>query len=164
MFEGLTPPTCVYFAGHARGESYRCLQWYGVGVGSDPLVGTPPDAVDSYLEALASKLADATARLDKFIASSEQPVSRQVLLSALVPIAAYALEVLLTIHPYANGNGHMGRLLVFVLFARYGVWPEGWTLDVRPPYSPLLSAHRRGDVAPLQTLLYQSIIGPSAGI
>ena len=160
FFAGLTPATCPYFAGHIRGEIFRCLEWYRVRVGADPLVGALPQHVSPLLEALSAKLQQALTQLDAAAVDVERPLSRVHLLSFLVPLAAHCLEVFLTVHPYANGNGHMGRLLVYVLFARYGVWPQVWSIDHRPLYSPLLSEHRRGNVEPLQILLYQAIIGP----
>src|SRR5690242_1760672 len=45
LFTGLTPPGYEYFAGHYRGELYRCLEYYLVRIPSDPRVGCAPDAV-----------------------------------------------------------------------------------------------------------------------
>src|SRR5262245_40484758 len=45
LFVGLTPDGYDYFAGHYRGEPFRCLQHYRVRVGGDPRVGIPPENV-----------------------------------------------------------------------------------------------------------------------
>ena len=41
LFEGLTPESCPYYAGHYRGEPYPCLRHYSVVIPSDPRVGFP---------------------------------------------------------------------------------------------------------------------------
>ncbi len=42
VFRELTPKGYEYFAGHYRGEPYRCLKYLSVSVPSDPRVGQPP--------------------------------------------------------------------------------------------------------------------------
>ncbi len=41
LFRNLCPSGFEYFAGHYRGEDFRCLKHYGVRISSDPRVGTP---------------------------------------------------------------------------------------------------------------------------
>src|SRR5687767_10875001 len=41
FFGELTPPDHRYFAGHYRGEEFRCLKFYEVMIQGDPSVGAP---------------------------------------------------------------------------------------------------------------------------
>ena len=81
------------------------------------------------------------------------------LLALVVPLLASILVEFLTIHPYANGNGHMGRAIVWILLGRQGLWPQTWPLDDHPPYDAPLKAYRDGNPDPLETLIYQCIAG-----
>ena len=49
-----------------------------------------------------------------------------------VVVACRAHAWFVHIHPYANGNGHMGRLLVVAILGRYGYWLQKWTIDPNP--------------------------------
>jgi len=65
-----------------------------------------------------------------------------------VAAACQIFKVFLTIHPYANGNGHAGRLILWSLLGRYNLWPVNWAVDPRPPeptYTNAIKAHRDGD-------------------
>lgn len=150
MFEKLTPPGYKYFAGNYRGSTYRCLKCYAVGVGADPRVGHPPDGVHTAMKLLAKEIGTELQVLDivhDLPASHFDPDSR---LLSVVLIACRILERFLTIHPYANGNGHMGRLVVWAIFWRYNYWPRGWPLNRSPKYSALLSQYRDGMREPLE--------------
>jgi len=70
-----------------------------------------------------------------------------------VTVCCRALEHFLRIHPYANGNGHAARFLVWAILWRYGYWTRRWPLDGSPPYHALLSRYRDGDVEPLEKFL-----------
>lgn len=65
LFSGLTPRGHDYFAGHYRGERYRCLEYYAVMVWSDPRVGVPPAVRGRHL-----------ARRSKFWSRRRQSCSR----------------------------------------------------------------------------------------
>lgn len=159
MFAGLTPADREYYAGNYRGEDFFCLFGYPVGVPADGLVGCLPEHVQPWMNYFTSNLEKTLAELDRLIAT-RRPASTIELLSLLVPIAAEVLDLFLKIHPFANGNGHMARALIFTFFSRYQVWPQAWTLDSSPPYSPAIYEHRRGNVDPLQAHLYMAILGP----
>src|SRR5436309_1413537 len=56
LFRRLTPPNFEYYAGHYRGEAFRCLRSYSVTVQSDPRVGAPPQGVDFLVRQLTAEL------------------------------------------------------------------------------------------------------------
>ncbi len=56
MFSGLTPSTCPYFAGHYRGERFRCLKFYEVQIVGDPRVGVPSERVAPDITNLADNI------------------------------------------------------------------------------------------------------------
>lgn len=150
MFERLTPPGYEYFAGNYRGSAYRCLKYYAVGVGADLRVGYPPDGVHAAMGILCDEIRKEMRLLDIVHDLPDAQFDRKSRLLSVVLIACKILEKFLTIHPYANGNGHMGRLVVWTIFWRYNYWPRGWPLDRSPKYSALLSQYRDGMREPLE--------------
>lgn len=163
FFEGTTPPEAPYYAGHFRGEAFKCLEYCNVGVDADQRVGINAPLVRSRHSDMIGRIGIAISQIDGVLADAdpEDPVSDEELVQMVVPLAALFLQLFLTLHPYVNGNGHMGRALVWVLFARFGIWPKSWPLDTSPPYYDLLSKHRDGGEGrdPLEDLLYRAISG-----
>ncbi len=160
MFDGLTPQGCLYFAGHYRGEKFRCLEHYTVGVLADPRVGYDPPIVSIAMADLKTVVLQAGFGALKI--SYEIPntiLSEEDKLYYLVIFACKVLELFLRIHPYANGNGHMGRWLVWLILAQFGYWPKKWPLDNSPPYGALISKYRDGDHEPLERFVLQAIAG-----
>jgi fido (protein-threonine AMPylation protein) len=156
LFEGLTPDGFDYFAGHYRGEQIRCLRQYRVKVASDPRVGASPDVVLPQIVEFRKSFFRALASLDggNALPDAQFPRAHKIYLTAAV--AAWALCEFFTIHPYANGNGHIGRFFVWAILGRYGYWPKSWPLDNRPPepsYSNALMAYRNGQFDELEKFI-----------
>ena len=129
---------------------------YNVMVPGDDKVGTPAGFV---LFAISEFEKQCTAVIAAYGAGAPtQP--RNVRLVRLVKLLALLLEQFLCIHPYANGNGHAGRVLVLVLMVRNGFNPVRWHIDESPPYHAALKAHRRGKPQDLEKLLLRAITGP----
>ena len=156
MFKGLAPTACTCIAGGYRG-SLDCptLTSYNVHIGSDPRVG-----VDCRLVAwqIKSFEAECNAACIAFMSArkSGKLQSHETLL-LFVQVLCDALERFFWIHPYANGNGHSGRLLVWTLLARYGMPPVKWAIDSKVPYNDALKAYRDGNKKPLVRLMLQAI-------
>lgn len=151
LFAGLTPPGFPKFAGHYRGEPVWCLDLYEVQIASDSRVGYKSQNVPASMESFAQRMLASVTYVNIALDSLEASDARKLVQYASV-IAALFVEFL-EIHPYANGNGHMGRMLLIALFAMRGVYPNSeWQIDPRPkdpPYSNLIARYRDGDQIPL---------------
>ena len=160
LFVNLTPPECPYFAGHYRGESFKCLRFLNVKVEGDTRVGVPHDRVASELANLQSHILKAGLKaLDVAFAMPDDKLSQADKLYNLVKLSCRLLAEFLRIHPYANGNGHIGRLFIWLMLARFGYWPQKWPLHERPDYGDLLSRYRDGIEQPLEDFVLRAIIG-----
>ena len=160
MFSGLTPNECPYFAGHYRGEEFRCLKYYRVGVQADPRVGTSPERVAYEMTNLEQNiLRSGFSAMSAAFAIPDARLSPTEKLYYLTVFVCKVLEEFLRIHPYANGNGHMGRLIVWLILSKFGYWPKKWPLDDRPNYSDLLTLHRNGSPEHLEAFVLNAICG-----
>ena len=130
LFSLLTPPACAYFAGHYRGENFRCLRYYGVHVAGDRRVGLNPVKVPGVMMGIGAEIIRAMARVDELHAQSR--LALEDLMYWTVRFACVAFERVLTIHPYANGNGHAARFVIWAILGRYDYWPADWPIDPRP--------------------------------
>jgi Fic family protein len=156
----MTPICFPYFAGNYRGDArFKCLRDYQVGIPSDGTVGTMPHLV-------ASELATLKQTIEQFINALEgtaaQGLSAQDRMIYIVQGVSFVLAEFLRIHPYANGNGHMGRFTIWALLLRLGVVPQQWPLEERPPdppYSSCLQAFRQGQPEFLWRFMLACITG-----
>jgi len=160
LFQGLTPPSCGYFAGNYRGAPYRCLKYYEVRIRGDDRVGHPSGTVSWYMAEVAKELKAAIHSTDDAHQLPEAQMAAADKLYCAVVLACRAFELVLRIHPYANGNGHAARLIVWALLGRYGYWPQRWPVEPRPPdppYTQLLVEYRNGNQFPLERYILSSI-------
>lgn len=102
------------------------------------------------MAAFAEALRTGFANADAAVAS---PASqREDLLLNLVRFACQAFDVFQRIHPYANGNGHVARFLIWSVLGKYNFWPRRFTIEPRPNeprFIELIVRHRNGDREPL---------------
>ena len=152
LFEDLCPPGCYYYAGHYRGEPFRCLRHYGVVIPSDPMVGAPPREVTASMAEFVVAFRAGVAALDDAFKAPRSRLDRNQFILYVVAFACRIFVRLLTIHPYANGNGHIARFCLVAILAKYGLVLTGWPIDPspQPPYAELIYRHRRGDQTPLE--------------
>lgn len=158
IFQGTTPAATPYCAGHYRGEKFRCLEFLRVMVPSDPRVGIPPERVASDISNLADHII--RAGYSAIASGHALPSSRLPDEEKLYHVVTFACRVLvefLRIHPYANGNGHMGRFIVWLILAKFGYWPKRWPLHQSPPYHHLLKIYRDGDPTQLEGFVLQCL-------
>jgi hypothetical protein len=161
LFGQLAPAQHPYFAGHYRGEQFRCLQYYRVFVQADPRVGYAPAHVLYEMRELAIRVGQGIVALDAGNALPDAQVPRTEKLIRTVAFAAHIFELFLRIHPYANGNGHVGRFLVVAILARYGFFMRHFSIDPRPPdppYSNCIKQHRDGDYEPLEKFILRDCL------
>jgi len=155
LFREVTPTGYDYYAGHHRGEDFPCLKTYEVGVGGDPRVGERPYRVAFRMRRLSALVKEIITALDK-----EAPISTKEELQRLVDFIGRSFVDFLTIHPYANGNGHAARIIVCAIMLHYG-FPSVWSIDSRPPageYTTLITQHRSGNPAPLQRYILEWLV------
>ncbi len=153
LFRGLCPVGFEYYAGHYRGENFRCLKHYSVIVSMDPRVGTAPALVAPQMQELALSIRSSMAAVE---AAHELPSIRlsagdKILFS--VASACSLFVDFLTIHPYANGNGHIARWLLIAVLRRHGYRLDNFPVEPRPPdppYSDMISRYRDGDIELLE--------------
>jgi len=161
LFESLTPTDCSYFAGHYRGENFRCLRFYNVKIPGDSRVGWPCDGLPITMSRIAEGVLKSVTSLDEGHKSPDSQLPPEQKLMFVVACACRLFELFLRIHPYANGNGHTARFLVWSILGRYGYWPKRWPLHPRPeePYVDLINRYRDGDPEPLEAYMIQNIVG-----
>jgi fido (protein-threonine AMPylation protein) len=156
LFGELTPPGHEYYAGHYRGEDFRCLKNCSVGVAQDTRVGAPPHRVALGMLRLSRAIRDTISALDK-----ECPITTNQELRLLVQFIGNSFVDFLTIHPYVDGNGHAARTILCAIMLHYGFRPV-WTLDSHPQepdYSDFIVRYRNGDTEPLKQHILQWITG-----
>lgn len=158
IFENVAPKSCLYVAGNYRGADFDCLSQAQVIFGGR--LGMPAVAVVISVEFLHTDICDAVKELDAAHVGANTTREKAILFARIVALAADVLVRFLTIHPYVNGNGHMGRLLVWILMCRYGRLPVKWTVHQSPPqYGDLLEMHRKNNKRPLEKFIMQCVIG-----
>ena len=164
IFRQFTPVGFPKYAGNYRGSDYDVLKNYKVKINSDPKVGVAPNLVRRQMALFDDQFENTVLRFEKEFAVVATPEKKVLLTLSLVEIIGTFLVRFLTIHPYANGNGHMARLLVMAMLGRFGILPKTWTIDDRPPYSDAIFAHRRGNTKPLTKVLLECIYGKAFSV
>jgi fido (protein-threonine AMPylation protein) len=161
LFEELTPTGYDYFAGHYRGEDFPCLKNYGAGIKNDARVGCNAAIAVKRMEQVAQmvrgsiQLLDATYRLPRHQFPPVEHLLNTVVFSCRV------FEQVLRIHPYANGNGHAARFILWAILGRYEYWPKSFPIEPRPSdpgYIDCLVRYRDGDTQPLEEYILRCII------
>jgi hypothetical protein len=158
LFFGLAPSACLCLVGEYRGSATcAALTSYGVHVPADPRVGVDPRLVGWQMQQFERDCAAACDAYEDWQSQSGPKAAPEAALLRFVQILCDALERILWIHPYANGNGHAGRLLVFAMLARHGFAPKRWSIDPKMPYSAALSQYRDGNKKPLVSFVLSTL-------
>ena len=83
--------------------------------------GPPAELVPAQLEQFQAKLQRLVAELDSAVPVGQLPDPDQ--LGAVIDLSAWAHAEWVRLHPFANGNGRIARLLVNFLALRYKLPP-----------------------------------------
>lgn len=160
LFRLMVPAACSCIAGTFRGDP-SCPAILGCYVGTgDEKVGAPPRAVAEQMRQFDVQCASLVQIHAKYL--RERNPKPHVALLKFTERLATILERFLTIHPFKDGNGHTGRLLIYLMMVRAGYAPKHWSIDAKQPYGDALSAHRRGKPGALQKFLLEAIVGAPA--
>lgn len=165
LFSRLVPPGMAYLAGHYRGEDFKCLKHRPVGIAANPRVGSPPSAVNLHLREFRKHTRATLKGLDALMALPDAHTSPKEKLKYLVAGACSIFSDFLLIHPYANGNGHIARIMLTWILARFGYWLNEFPIEPRPnepEYSESILRYQNGEVDPLERLVLLSIIAGSS--
>lgn len=157
LFDGLTPVDMPYFAGHYRGEPFANLQRYVVYFG--PNKGVDPWWVLKSINQLSDQIRDQLLALEKLWDVNVPELPMEDKLVRLAEVGAAIFERFLTIHPYADGNGHISRMLLVALCSLFGLRAV-ISIHPRPtgvPLAQLLQMHRTGNRRPLVMYILQII-------
>jgi fido (protein-threonine AMPylation protein) len=126
LYRGVASVPAPHYLGQVRGSDHPDLHDYEVGIldGHGRLhAGTAPVGyVEAELVRFFRSMRSAVTSLDAVIGPGDRPVDAPQLHSVL-ELAAIAHGEWIRIHPYANGNGRVGRTWANWVAVRYGLPP-----------------------------------------
>lgn len=124
LYEQFVPPDAPYFAGTYRGVPGTKLELYWPAI--DLKIGekshAPKTCHPKYVADEMDKLAEQIGRFPQ-----QQP--------SFAHTAAEITTIwrnFLKVHPYANGNGHVSRLMLYALARLKGLGLKNWTINPNP--------------------------------
>lgn len=139
------PHSC--YPGGFRGSDHPWLRDYEVDIGAG-LQGVPAREVAARLTRFFAEMERRIQELAGRIPPGRDKLRDEVV--EIVRLAASCHGEWLQIHPFANGNGRVARLLANYVLARFRLAP---VIRLRPrpapPYTDLATASIRGDLGPL---------------
>jgi hypothetical protein len=146
LYAGCEVPVAGY-VGHFRGDpTVPELVDYEVGLGSQlkdgnlEKMGVWARLVSNEMGAVLAGLSAVFAELDARLPVGKAPTTPEEIL-AVISFAALAHGECLRVHPFANGNGRIARLLVAFVCLRYGL-PMFLHIKPRPESDDYLRASR----------------------
>lgn len=156
VFLPLTVTGYECYAGEYRGStSCRCLRNYPIFIGRHE--GSHPHHVQAHMAKFAIMAASAFQSLKTQIEGLDAAKK----LRLIAERAAEVFVAFLTIHPYADGNGHMARLIILLWMFYFGFKVQDFTWHPRPysslQYDDLIQQHRDGNTKPLVALFIMQI-------
>lgn len=132
LFSLLVPREHIYYAGHYRGEDFPCLKNYYAGIEGDSSVGFPPFIVEERMEKIAHWVRQGMVALDATHQLPDTQVSPEDKLLNTIAFACVIFAEVIRVHPYANGNGHAARFILWAILGKYGYWLKRFPIGPRP--------------------------------
>lgn len=150
MFEMVVPVGREYLAGNYRGANYPQLidrPVYVQTVYGYYDSGAPCDKVHEFMDEFHVQIGQALNAL-KTQSVNWNPTQKII---AYTKFVGSCFVNFLAIHPYANGNGHISRLLVWCLFAIKSISCNFWNVPKRNslPTNQMVTDFRRKNFTPL---------------
>jgi fido (protein-threonine AMPylation protein) len=121
IYRGVVLPV-AYYAGEIRDSDRKLPELDGYEVMVGGFSGAPSASVPEELAHFQDSAQKAASTLDRVIAAGEMPSSNEQLLGVLELCAVLHGEWV-RIHPFANGNGRIGRTWANWAALRYGMPP-----------------------------------------
>ena len=162
LFSLLVPRESIYYAGHYRGEDFHCLKEYYVGSTEGLDVGFPPFLVEQRMEKIAQWVREGMKVLELTHQLPDTQISPEDKLLNTVAFACAIFDEVLRVHPYANGNGHIARFILWAILGKYGYWPKQFPIEPRPPhplYTWAITEYRKGNKPALENYILMCIAG-----
>lgn len=140
IFKCVVPDDKEAYAGNYRGSDYPYLKYYNVCIGSH--IGEEAARVHQTMQSFHTLLAAAISDFESKTTQFSQK-KRVVIYARLI---SHFVVTFLSIHPYANGNGHISRLIAWALFSYKGFNVINWDLDKRPdrPFDDFIAMYQQG--------------------
>jgi fido (protein-threonine AMPylation protein) len=162
LFSLLAPREYLYYAGHYRGENFPCLKNYYAGIQVDSSVGFPPFLIEERMEKIAQWVREGMRALDATHQLPDTQVSPEDKLLNTVTFACAIFAEVLRVHPYANGNGHVARFILWCILGKYDYWPKHFPIEPRPnhpQYFWAIGEYLKGNRQPLEDYILLCIAG-----
>lgn len=158
LFLGMYPAGFDSLAGTYRGTKDLVLQTYNVRIPGDDKVGVHFSKVHQHMATLEERIRVEVRKHDQLRGRALTPQE----LFRIVGLACSVMVRFLTIHPYADGNGHVGRFLIWALLHHFGIHARRWPLEQRPRpnYFDKITAYRANDKAQLINFVLDHIAEP----
>jgi fido (protein-threonine AMPylation protein) len=153
LFSLLAPREHFYYAGHYRGEDFDCLKDYYAGIEGDSSVGFPPFLVEERMEKIGQWVREGMRALEATHQLPDTQLSPEDKLLNTIAFGCAIFAEVLRVHPYANGNGHAARFILWAILGKYGYWPRQFPIDPRPNHPSYLWATAeclKGNSQPLE--------------
>ncbi|WP_080870591.1 Fic family protein [Xanthomonas campestris] len=152
MFSGMHPADMPYFAGNYRGSPHGLLANYNVMF--DGINGVHFSAVAAHVSSLGEKAKKEVERLKQLGAVDDGKK-----LVAVVGVACTLMVKFMAIHPYADGNGHVGRYFIWSFLHHFNIHARRWPLNERPEpnYFDHIRCFREGQPKGLVTFVLKHV-------
>lgn len=161
IFSKVTLEGQDYLAGNYRGASYKFLEKRPVYIGG--YEGSKPEDVHEHMIEFTEEIISNFKTLCT-LSQTYTSISKEQKLLVFCRFLSISFVKFLAIHPYANGNGHISRLLVWIFLQKENLNQGFWSVANRPgiprgvPLDWCINKFRQGDPNFLPLYFLQGIM------